>query len=237
VQVGKDIGGAVRGAAAPAEGDGQTAGREGIPVGLAREFEDTQWPVVGFLTAEHTTLTNLRTATISETNGRAAAYLATVSAGVVALGLVGNAGFDRDFFAFGMLVLAPPVLVGLLTFGRSLQSSVEDIRLAERIERLRSVYGALLPHLAESFQAPAADSRDILRRVIGPGLPGPWQLLLTLAGLIATVNSFVTGVILGFAVHLAAGTTSGAVISAAVVTVLSFVGYMAIQARAFRSRA
>lgn len=206
-----------------------------VPPGLAQEFEDQPWPVVGFATAEHNNLVALRTATISETNGRSAAYLGTLSAALIALGLVGNGGFEREFFAFGLVVLLAPALVGLMTFARSVQSSVEDIRLAQRAERVREVYVRLLPHLGEWFQTPATGGTETLRRSIGTGLPGHWQLLLTLAALIATVNSLVLGVIAGFAVRLADGVALAAVLTGTGVAVVSLIAHTTTQFRAFRS--
>ncbi len=108
---------------------------------LLRQFEDNQWPVVGFTTTEHNNLVALRTATITETNGRVSTYIAVLSAALVALGLVGNGdSFDDSFFAFAAVVLLIPALVGVVTFARCLQSSIEDLRLAQRIERIREVY-------------------------------------------------------------------------------------------------
>jgi hypothetical protein len=201
---------------------------------LQEEFDELQWPVVGFTTAEHNTLVALRTASIAETNGRASAYLATLSAALVAVGLVGGDEFDDSFFAFGLVALLAPALVGLLTFARCLQSSVEDLRLARRVERLRATYLELVPGLAERFQAPAPDAVEGVRRASGTGGRGHWQLALTLAGLIALVNSLVLGVCVGFGAWLLSAWTGLAVGSAALVAVLSAVGHTAVQARTFR---
>ena len=202
---------------------------------LEQAFDELQWPVVGFTTTEHNTLVALRTAGIAETNGRASAYLATLSAALVALGLVGGGGeLDDAFYGFGLGVLLVPALVGVLTFARCLQSSVEDLRLARRVERLRATYLELVPVLAERFQEPAPDAVTGVRRAAGTGSRGSWQLALTLAGLIALVNSLVLGVCVGFTARLLEAPTAVAVALAAVVAVLSVALHTVVQARAFR---
>lgn len=214
---------------------GDTNGGPRADAQLQEQFRELQWPVVGFTTAEHSTLVALRTAGIAETNGRASAYLATLSAALVALGLIGNgAEFEDSFFGFGVVVLLVPVLVGVLTFARCLQSSVEDLRLARRVERLRATYIELVPALSERFQEPAPDAVAGVRRAAGAGGRGSWQLALTLAGLIALVNSLVLGVCVGFGARLFSAQAGLAVTCAAVVAVLSVAFHTRAQARAFR---
>src|ERR1700744_2444310 len=113
---------------------------------LRRQFEKDPWPVVGFLTAEHTSLTSSRAASVAEGGARVSTYLTTVSASLVALGFVaaGTNGFDRAFFGFGAAVLGVCTLVGLLTFWRCVQISVDDLHMLSRVERVRWAYIMLL---------------------------------------------------------------------------------------------
>jgi hypothetical protein len=62
------------------------------------------------LTTEHFTLQTARSATIADSNGRSALYLATVSSAVVALAL-----------------LPALVLLGVLTYLRLVQTAIEDL--------------------------------------------------------------------------------------------------------------
>ena len=75
-----------------------------------------------------------RSATISESMGRASMFLAAVSGGLVALGLVATASeVGTACYAFGLLLLPTLAFVGLVTFERVLQFGVEDYGYARRI--------------------------------------------------------------------------------------------------------
>jgi hypothetical protein len=68
------------------------------------------------LTTEHFTLQTARAATIADSNGRSALYLATVSSAVVALGFIGQlAHTGQAFFLFALALLPALVLLGILT--------------------------------------------------------------------------------------------------------------------------
>lgn len=167
---------------------------------LESQFEKDPWPVVGFLTAEHSSLTTTRSATITEANSRVSSYLTTLSASLVALGFVaaGPGGFAPAFFGFGAALLAMSAVVGVITFIRCVQISVDDLHMLARIERLRNVYVTLLPGLERSLHQPSGPDADVRRR--GSMSAGDWaprptatQLLLTMAGLVGVVNSAVIG--------------------------------------------
>ena len=83
------------------------------PVGRA----DPRLAAVTFVTTEHFTLQGARAATIAESTGRATMFLGSVSAGLVALGLIATATrLGATFYAFGVIVLAALSFVGLVTF-------------------------------------------------------------------------------------------------------------------------
>jgi hypothetical protein len=92
-----------------------------------------------------------------------------------------------------------PVLafVGVVTFLRLVQSSIEDIAYANRIALLRSFYLQVSPELepylvvvngAHPAKAPP---------------PGAWQLTLTAAGMVAVINSVVVGACAGLVLEAA----------------------------------
>lgn len=162
---------------------------------LESQFEKDPWPVVGFLTAEHSSLTTTRSATITEANSRVSSYLTTLSASLVALGFVaaGLGGFDPAFFGFGAALLATNAIVGVITFIRCVQISADDLHMLARIERLRRVYVTLLPGLEGSLDQPRGRDADV-RHLGSMNAGGHWtQLLLTMAGLVGAVNSAVIG--------------------------------------------
>ncbi len=100
---------------------------------------DPRAPTVSFITTEHFTLQSARSQTIAESTGRASMFLASVSGGLVAWGLVATAtGAGGGFFAFGLVLLPTLAFVGLVTFERALQSGIEDLGYARRIARLRA---------------------------------------------------------------------------------------------------
>jgi len=103
---------------------------------------------VTFVTTEHFTLQGARAATIAESTGRATMFLGSVSAGLVALGLIAAATrIGTTFYAFGVILLSTLSFVGFVTFERVLQSGIEDHGYAERIARLRAYYFDCAPEI------------------------------------------------------------------------------------------
>src|ERR1700742_3461280 len=89
---------------------------------------DPRQPAVAFVTTEHFVLQGARAATIAESNGRANMFLATVSGGLIALGLVATASrVGTAFYAFSLVLLPTLAFVGWATFERVVQSGVEDL--------------------------------------------------------------------------------------------------------------
>jgi hypothetical protein len=110
---------------------------------------DRRSAAVTFLTTEHFVLQGARAATIAESNGRANMFLAAVSGGLVALGLVATASsLGAAFYGFGLILLPTLAFVGLVTFERTLQSSIEDTEYARRIALLRGYYFEHAPEIA-----------------------------------------------------------------------------------------
>jgi hypothetical protein len=104
------------------------------------------------LTTEHFTLQTARTATISDSNGRSALYLSTVSSAVVALAFIGQvARVGEAFFLFALALLPALVLLGVLTYLRLLQTAIEDLFYARAINRIRRHYVDIDPDAARWF--------------------------------------------------------------------------------------
>src|SRR5882757_936562 len=204
---------------------------------LREQFASDPWPVVGFTTTEHSNLTSRRGTLTSETTGRVAAYLSTVSAGLVALGFVGGGGgggqFGDAFFAFGAVALALTALVGIVTFLRCVQGSVEDVVLGERVERVRRAYLELLPGLADYLEAPLDTSHGEARRASDMTGRAGWQLALTMAGLVSIVNSALIGLLVGFLLQLCGVDPEIVWPAGALVALLSAVVHFRAQQRSF----
>jgi hypothetical protein len=74
---------------------------------------------MSFVTTEHFALQGARASTIAESTGRANMFLAAVSGGLVALGLVAtSSSLGAVFFGFGLVLLPTLAFVGLVTAGR-----------------------------------------------------------------------------------------------------------------------
>jgi hypothetical protein len=169
-----------------------------------------------FATTEHFNLQTARSLTVSEANGRASMYLAALSANLVALAFIAQvSGLGGAFYAFALILLPVLAFVGVVTFRRLVQSSIEDIAYAHRIGLLRSFYLRLSPELEQYI---------LVVRAPFPAetlAPGASQLTLTTAGMVAVVNSVVVAACAGLALNaagvqsLAIPVAAGAVIGAA----------------------
>jgi hypothetical protein len=120
---------------------------------------DSRSAAVTFVTTEHFVLQGARAATIAESTGRANMFLAAVSGGLVALGLVTTASsLGSAFYAFGLVVLPALAFVGFVTFERTLQSSIEDTEYARRIALVRGYYFGHAPEIAPYLLRPRPPS-------------------------------------------------------------------------------
>jgi hypothetical protein len=172
-----------------------------------------------FATTEHFNLQTARALTVSEANGRASIYLAALSSNLIALAFVGQvSGMGRAFYVFALVLLPVLAYIGVVTFRRLVQSSMEDIAYAHRIGRLRDFYLRSSPELEPYLVVvretdPPPSSRAALT-------PSAWQLTLTTAGMIAVINSVVIAACVGLVVKasgvhpLAIPVVAGAVVGA-----------------------
>jgi hypothetical protein len=145
---------------------------------------------VSMVTTEHFALQSARSATIAESTGRANVFLGAVSGGLVALGLVAGAtGAGSAFTAFGLVLLPTLCFLGLVTFERVLQSSIEDHFYGRRIAQLRSYYFDRSPGLARYlFSVPPEGRLQVHGLQVHRG-----QDLLTVAGMVAVLTSVLAG--------------------------------------------
>jgi hypothetical protein len=169
-----------------------------------------------FVTTEHFVLSGARASTIAESTGRANMFLAAVSGGLVALGLVATASsLGAAFFGFGLVLLPTLTFVGFVTFERTLQTSIEDTEYARRIALLRTYYFEHAPEIGRYLLSSTPAERLHMGRVPGDR----WQGYRTVAGMVAVLTAVLAGstaalaAILVFDHSLAAAVISGAVIA------------------------
>src|SRR5207244_3573072 len=145
---------------------------------------------ISFVTTEHFTLQGARSQTISESTGRAGMFLASVSGGLVAWGLVATAtGAGGGFFAFGLVLLPTLAFVGLVTFERTLQSAIEDFGYARRIARLRAYNFDTAPELAPYLLSVRPEHRPQAEGLRG----GYSQGFRTVAGMVGVITAVLVG--------------------------------------------
>jgi hypothetical protein len=186
-----------------------------ITIALGESLGPRLGPATSFATTEHFNLQTARAITVSESNGRASIYLAALSGNLIALAFIGQMSrLGAAFYAFALILLPVLAFVGVVTFVRLVQSSIEDIAYAHRIALVRSFYLRVSPEL-EPYLVVLPGTR----LVAAP--PGAWQLTLTAAGMVAVVNSVVVAACAGLVLEavgghsLAVPVVVGAVIGAA----------------------
>jgi hypothetical protein len=182
------------------------------PAALVERLGPRLGPAATFATTEHFNLQTARAMTVSEANGRASIYLAALSGNLVALAFIGQMSrLGAAFYAFALILLPVLAFVGVVTFVRLVQASIEDIAFAHRIGLLRSFYLRLAPELEpylvvrEAGESAPSDGESMA--------PSAWQLTLTAAGMVAVVNSVVVAACAGLGLE-AAGVHSLAILLA-----------------------
>jgi len=176
------------------------------------------------LTTEHFTLQTARAVAVNESNGRTALYVGALSSALVALALVAQRGpLGEVFFVVALTVLPAVFFLGLVTYVRVLQSSVEDIIYARAINRIRHYYTEIDPDRANYFLLSGRD--DVRGALANMCLRDSWtQFLFTLPSAVAVINGLLGGGTIALAVVTAAraplpvtvlsGTASGTLILA-----------------------
>jgi len=159
-------------------------------------------------------------------------FLGSVSAGLVALGLIAAATkIGATFYAFGVVVLATLSFVGVVTFERVLQSGLEDHGYAQRIARLRAFYFDTAPEVAGYLLSVPPPQRLSVQ-----GLDtGYWQGTRTIAGMVGVVTAVLAGSAAGLIAAVAAGHSAVAGFAAGgVVAVAAVAAVVRVQRSAWR---
>lgn len=149
---------------------------------------------ITLLTTEHYNLQTQRASTIGEVNGRASVFLGAVSAGLISLGFYGHAGRNAGATTFYVLVLSSLAFLGLVTFLRCLEISIDDRQFTIRITNLRIIYAQLVPELSHTLLESAGAEQSLA--MLTPRRK-PFQRMLSVAGSIGVVTSIVFGADIG----------------------------------------
>jgi hypothetical protein len=156
------------------------------------------------MTTEHFTLQPARAVTVSDSNGRTALYLGSLSSSLVALALVAQQlRFGDVFLVFVLTVLPALLFLGLVTYARVLHNSVEDIIYARAINRIRHYYTEIDPTKAHYFLLSGRD--DVRGALQNMFLRDSWtQFLFTLPSAVAVINGLLAGATAALALAFAA---------------------------------
>ena len=165
------------------------------------------------LTTEHFALQGARGSTISESSTRAALYVGAVSSALIALGFIAQTSeLGTAFDAFALVVLPTLYVLGVLTFVRLVETSVENLLYGQAINRIRGYYRSVAGRQARYLLLTGHDDLRGVLASMGVFPPSRWGLFLSVAAMIAVLNSVVggtavallVGVVFGFPLDLAA---------------------------------
>ena len=170
------------------------------------------------LVTEHFVLQSARSTTVSEAVGRSAVYLTCVSSAVVAFGFFAATHRLAPVVA---TVLPALIILGIFTFVRLVETSVENVIFLRRIEAIRRYYAALDPAAAAFFASP--DSNGATAALASTGMrAGMAEMLFTGASMIAAVTSILAGAGATLLLDTASVPLLAAVIIGVAVTIVTF---------------
>jgi hypothetical protein len=185
--------------------------------------------LLSMLTTEHFTLAGARSTTVSESASRSALYLGSLSSTLIGLGFIAQVSAAGDLFRVFALVALPTLYaLGVFTFVRLVENSIEDIFYGRAINRIRSYY---LEHAGEGARYFMLSGHDDAPGVLANmALTATrWQLYFTASAMVAVVNSVVGGTAIGLALGVAFDAALGICVAAgAVAAITSFVLLMRV---------
>lgn len=140
------------------------------------------------VTTLHYVIQTQRMGKISEATG-----LTAVSIALVALGFIAQATeLNLGFYAFAYALLAVLLMIGVMTFLRSVQLGADDGELAIETERIRAWYATRVPDLCE-LVGPRVAEGSSAEAAVPNKMRG--HVLLAAHSMIAAVNAALAGVI------------------------------------------
>lgn len=166
------------------------------PESAIEALQDRPLAFYNALLTEHFVLESARGITVSESSSRASLYLMTLSSALVAFGFLASTSY-----ALGFLGVVIPIvfLLGVFTYVRLVQTSLEDVAALASIQRIRRYYGKLLPGADRYFPIPQG---AVPNELLEMGQLGYRRgIFFTISSAIGVVNSMVGGVGVALGVH------------------------------------
>lgn len=197
---------------------------------------DADLRVISLFTTDHFALSGARGQTTAEVLGRATLFLGTISGTLVALSLLATATELGWPFIVAALVLTPSVIfLGVVTFVRVLESSIEDILYARGINRLRHAYLEIATEWRPYFIKSDHDDTGGVMANMALSPDGRSQIYLTTAGMVSIINAVLLGSYAGGVLTLLGVGLELAVAWAAAVFVIAVALQVLVQRRAWDS--
>lgn len=188
------------------------------------------------LATEHWGLLAARSTAQSEVLSRITIFLTLVSAGLVTIGLLGQAsGFRGWFGGASLAILAFLALIGFMTQMRVMNVSEEDMMYVVAMNRIRGAYVELDPVVEDVFLASPYDDLAGMKRTYSFLRPrGPSILIGSSVMLLIVVNACVVGLLAGSAVVAAGGAFGWAIGVGVLAGLLLAAGFMTLGGVGFR---
>jgi hypothetical protein len=192
---------------------------------------------VQILSAEHASLAATRSLVYNEAFTRVGVFLTFMSMSFVALALFTSAmPSGSSFLGVTAVTLAFNFMVGLMTLGRILGTTADDLRAIHAMARIRHGYLQVRPELRPYITTPTNDDiATVMRdyRAPGAGVGAVLYGLTTSTGMVAVINALLGGVLAGVVALLVGAGGAAAVVIGVVGTVLVFAAIAGGAARFF----
>lgn len=188
------------------------------------------------LATEHWGLLAARSTAQNEVLARITIFLTLVSAGLVTIGLLGQAsGFHGWFGGASVAILAFLALIGFMTQVRVMNVSEEDMMYVVAMNRIRGAYADLDPQVEDIFLASVYDDLPGMKRTYSFLRPRGLSIFLgSSVMLLIVVNACVVGLLAGASVLSAGGAFSWATGAGIVAGVLFSAGFVVFGGVGFR---
>ncbi len=215
----------------PAGRAARVAGR--LESGVAgSSLDDPQ--VLQILSTEHWSLLSARSLVYNEAFSRAGMFLTFVSASLVALALAANAmSFSGEFLVLATGLLALDLAMGLATFGRILDATLDDLRAVHGMNRIRNAYAQIAPPVLPFFVTSIHDDAAGVMATYGepaqarPVVAAFLHGMTTTDNMIGTLNAVLAGAVAGLLLAIVHAPEDVAALTA----VASFVVVFVVESR------
>ncbi len=206
---------------------GSSPGDSPLPDAVGGPLDDPR--VLQILSTEHWSLLSARSLVYNESFARAGMFLTFLSASLVALAFVASAmAFDQTFLLLAAMLLAIDLVIGLATFGRMLETSMDDLRAIAGMNRIRNAYVQIAPVVAPYFISGIYDDSAGVMKTYGEpevrgGVAAFLHGLTTAGGMIAAIDAILAAALAGV-IAVVVGVSLGVALIAALI---AFVGLYA----------